>query len=206
MRLGFTAIGLLILVPFLGAPDLTAQKGSRRTAVAIAGDAFHINGQPTYEGRTWKGHTIEGLLLNSRMVQGIFDDLNPETRGKLGLPRHRSRGTPSATPASSSPPCPSGGDTACWPSRINLQGGSPQGYSKDQPWHNSAFTADGALRPEYLARLAAHPRPRRRAGHGRRSSASSTSARTSACEDEAAVIAATDGATTGCSTGATATC
>ena len=36
---------------------------------------------------------------------------------------------------------------------INLQGGSPQGYSKQQPWQNSAFTADGSLRPDYLARL-----------------------------------------------------
>ena len=26
---------------------------------------------------------------------------------------------------------------------INLQGGSPEGYSKEQPWHNSALTADG---------------------------------------------------------------
>jgi hypothetical protein len=36
---------------------------------------------------------------------------------------------------------------------INLQGGSPQGYSKAQPWHNSAFTDDGELRPAYMARL-----------------------------------------------------
>jgi hypothetical protein len=35
---------------------------------------------------------------------------------------------------------------------LNLQGGSPEGYSKGQPWHNSAFTADGALRPDYMAR------------------------------------------------------
>ena len=28
---------------------------------------------------------------------------------------------------------------------LNLQGGSPQGYSKDQPWHNSAFKADGII-------------------------------------------------------------
>src|SRR5207253_857657 len=36
---------------------------------------------------------------------------------------------------------------------ICLQGGSPQGYSKDQPWHNSAFTDAGELRPDYMARL-----------------------------------------------------
>jgi len=51
-----------------------------KTQIAIAGDAFWINGKPTYAGRSWRGLRIEGLLLNSRMVQGIFDDLNPDTR------------------------------------------------------------------------------------------------------------------------------
>jgi hypothetical protein len=36
---------------------------------------------------------------------------------------------------------------------INLQGGSPQGYSNEQPWHNSAIEADGSLRDDYLRRL-----------------------------------------------------
>jgi hypothetical protein len=36
---------------------------------------------------------------------------------------------------------------------LNLQGGSPTGYANQQPWHNSAFTADGSLRKEYLARM-----------------------------------------------------
>ena len=35
---------------------------------------------------------------------------------------------------------------------LNLQGGSPQGYSSKQPWHNSAFESDGSLRPDYMAR------------------------------------------------------
>jgi hypothetical protein len=39
-----------------------------------------------YTGRTWKGHRIEGLLFNSRMVQGIFDDLNPQTRERFVHP------------------------------------------------------------------------------------------------------------------------
>src|SRR5262245_33006240 len=58
----------------------------RKTTVAIVGDAFHINGKPTYEGREWNGKKIEGLLFNSRMVQGIFDDLNDETRGNWAYP------------------------------------------------------------------------------------------------------------------------
>ena len=36
---------------------------------------------------------------------------------------------------------------------LNLQGGSPRGYSSVQPWHNSAFRADGTLRTDYLRRL-----------------------------------------------------
>ena len=152
MRLGSTAIGLLILVPLLGAPDQTAQKTPRRTAVAIARDAFHINGKPTYQGRRWKGHTIEGLLFNSRMVQATFDDLNPETRGSWIYPDTKAwdadRNTREFIAA-----MPEWRRHGLLAITVNLQGGSPQGYSKDQPWHNSAFTASGALRPEYLSRL-----------------------------------------------------
>ena len=50
------------------------------TIVTIVGDDFHLNGRPTYEGRVWQGRRIAGLLMNSRMVQGIFDGENPETR------------------------------------------------------------------------------------------------------------------------------
>ena len=49
---------------------------TRQTAVSIAGDAFYINGNITYPGRFYNGHKVEGLLLNSRMVQGVFDDRN----------------------------------------------------------------------------------------------------------------------------------
>src|SRR4051794_26313736 len=58
----------------------------RTTEVAIRGDGFLINGRPTYAGRSWRGRPVEGLLLNSRMVQGIFDDLNPETRSMWAYP------------------------------------------------------------------------------------------------------------------------
>ncbi|MGE3819761.1 MAG: hypothetical protein AB7I30_10015, partial [Isosphaeraceae bacterium] len=68
----------------LAAASLAAAPG--RTEVSIRGDAFLINGKPTYEGRVWNGRPIEGLLLNSRMVQATFDDLNPETRGRWAYP------------------------------------------------------------------------------------------------------------------------
>ena len=43
-----------------------------QTTVGIVSDDFYINGKLTYEGRTWNGHRIEGLLMNSRMVQGLL--------------------------------------------------------------------------------------------------------------------------------------
>jgi len=36
---------------------------------------------------------------------------------------------------------------------INLQGGSPEGYSAVQPWHNSAIDSLGNLREEFMSRL-----------------------------------------------------
>jgi hypothetical protein len=38
---------------------------------------------------------------------------------------------------------------------VNFQGGSPEGYSKEQPWINSALEADGTLKKPYLRRMAA---------------------------------------------------
>lgn len=123
-----------------------------KTRVEIRGEDFWIDGRPTYPGRVWRGNRIEGLLLNARMVQATFDDLNPDTRGRWAYP-----------------------DTGVWdPERntdefvgmlpeyrrhgllavsLNLQGGSPQSYSRIQPWINTAFTADGDLRPAHMARL-----------------------------------------------------
>ena len=125
----------------------------RQTAVSIVGQAFHINGRLTYAGRTWQRHKIEGLLLNSRMVQGIFDDLNQETRSQWAYPDTRQwdaeRNTREFIAA-----MPQWKQHGLLAFTINLQGGSPQGYSREQPWHNSAIDADGSLRPDYLLRLA----------------------------------------------------
>jgi hypothetical protein len=131
---------------------MQSPRKNSRTEVSIKADQFFINGLPTYQGRNYKGVKVEGLLMNSRMVQGIFDDLNPQTRDRWKYP-----------------------DTGTWdPDRnvhefvdamaewrrhgllsftINLQGGSPEGYSKEQPWHNSAFDENGGLRNAYLLRL-----------------------------------------------------
>ncbi len=124
-----------------------------KTEVSIVGEGFLINGLPTYQGRSYQGKKIEGLLLNSRMVQAVFDDLNPETRGRWAYP-----------------------DTGVWdPERnvnefmaalplyhahgllaftINLQGGMPTPHTElQQPWHNSGWTAEGVLLLEYKSRV-----------------------------------------------------
>ena len=120
-----------------------------KTVVSIQQDKFYINGEITYA--TAADERVKGLLLNSRMVQGIFDDENPETARLWHYP-----------------------DTQAWsPDRntdefvtamkdwkncgllaftINLQGGSPTGYG-NRGWINSAFDADGNLKEAYVKRL-----------------------------------------------------
>src|SRR5688572_22206004 len=124
----------------------------RRTRLAIDGDRFLVNGRPTYEGRVYRGWPVEGLLLNSRMVQAIFDDRNPETRGRWAYP-DTGVWDPERNVAEFLAMLPEYRRSGLLAVTLNLQGGSPEGYSRAQPWHNSAFAADGALDPAYLDRL-----------------------------------------------------
>jgi len=122
------------------------------TEVSIVGEEFYINGKPTYDGRFWQGNKIQGLLLNARLVQGIFDDRNPETVGQWAYPDTRQwdaeRNTREFVAA-----MPDWERHGLLAFTLNLQGGSPQGYSKAQPWYNSAIEADGSLRGDYMGRL-----------------------------------------------------
>jgi hypothetical protein len=124
----------------------------RKTHVSIRGEEFYINGKPTYEGRVWKGKKIQGLLLNSRMVQGVFHDLNPETVKRWVYP-DTGEWDPERNTREFIAAMPEWRRHGLLAFTINLQGGSPQGYSQNQPWHNSAFENDGSLRADYLSRL-----------------------------------------------------
>src|SRR6185436_14535573 len=141
---------LTIAAPFV---VLAAYAAAPRTEISIVGEKFLLNGKPTYAGRTWEGVSIEGRLMNSRMVQGIFDDLNPETRARWNYPDtgkwDADRNTREFVAA-----MPEWRRHGLLAFTLNLQGGSPEGYSRGQPWHNSAFAADGALRADYFARTA----------------------------------------------------
>jgi len=125
---------------------------TRHTSVSIVGDAFHINNRPTYPGRYYKDYKIEGLLLNSRMVQGIFDDRNPETISRWAYP-DTERWDPERNTGEFITAMPEWRAHGLLAFTINLQGGSPEGYSKEQPWHNSGIESDGTLREDYLNRL-----------------------------------------------------
>jgi hypothetical protein len=128
----------------------------RQTEVTIVGEKFHINGSPTYEGRIWTTsyggeYPIEGLLMNARLVQGIFDDLNEKTRGQWAYPDTKmwdpDRNTDEFVRA-----------MASWREHgllgftLNLQGGCPYGYCSGFPWDNSAFAPDGSLRESFIQR------------------------------------------------------
>ena len=121
------------------------------TMVTIEGNMFYINGKPTYAGRTWQGNKIEGLLFNSRMVQGIFDDANPETRPQFHYPDtdkwSAKRNTEEFVAA-----MPSWLAHGLLAFTLNLQGGSPIGYG-NKDWRNSAFDEKGNHKKEYFKRL-----------------------------------------------------
>jgi hypothetical protein len=121
------------------------------TKVSIKGDKFFINGNPTFEGRTWNGISVEGLLPNSRMVQGTFDDLNLETVSRWNYPDGKwdtNRNTDEFIAA-----MPLWKKHGMLAFTVNFQGGSPEGYSRNQPWENNAFESDGTLRPAFAERM-----------------------------------------------------
>ncbi len=125
---------------------------ARRTTVSISGDEFLINGTPTYAGRTWRGLKIQGLLLNARTVQAAFDDRNPDTVKRWAYP-DTGRWDPERNTREFLAAMPVWRSYGLLAFTVNLQGGSPEGYSKEQPWHNSGIEADGSLRADYLNRL-----------------------------------------------------
>ena len=75
-----------LAIPLIALGLLAARTANGSTVVSIVGDEFHIDGKPTYAGRVWRGHKIQGLLLNARLVQGIFDDRNTNTVAQWAYP------------------------------------------------------------------------------------------------------------------------
>src|SRR5262249_35656078 len=99
---------------------------TRRTALTTRGAAFYINGRPTYAGRSFNGKKVEGLLMNTRMVQGIFDDLNPETSSRWVYPDTK-KWDPDRNTTEFIAAMPEWKQYGVLAFTINLQGGTPGG-------------------------------------------------------------------------------
>jgi len=137
MRVSYLFICLFAFVSQLPALN-SSEEFNSETCISILGSSFIINGELTYSNlnpRAW------GKLMNVRMVNGVFEDLNPETCPKgfdpdsntdafiASMDQYRDKGVLGFT--------------------VNLQGGMP-GYENAL---NSAFTCDGALKPGYMKRV-----------------------------------------------------
>lgn len=122
--------------------------------VTIVGEQFLLDGKPTYADTPHANPKALGMLLNTRMVQALFADENPETRHLwrypdgtefdperntnefiAALPLYKAHGVIAFT--------------------INLQCGAPKRdqITGNQPWHVSGFNPDGSLKPAWLNRL-----------------------------------------------------
>jgi hypothetical protein len=123
-----------------------------QTVLEIDGAHFTINGRPTYPGRAYRGWPIEGLLMNVRAVQATFDDVNSETRPQWAYP-DTGVWDPERNLSEFLAVLPEWRAAGLLSFTINLQGGSPEGYSRQQPWENTGFDPDGGLRPAVLDRV-----------------------------------------------------
>ncbi|MGM0532420.1 MAG: cellulase family glycosylhydrolase [Bacteroidota bacterium] len=108
------------------------------TEVSIAGNKWHFNNEVINPGSP-----AEGLLMNVRMVNAVFEDRGPELEKQ----------NPDFDPAENTsefiravPEYVSNGVNAF---TISLQGGLP-GYEGAV---NTAFNSDGSLKPEYFERM-----------------------------------------------------
>ena len=128
------------------------QSRSRQTELAIDGETFLINNKPTYPGRQWRGHKIEGLLMNTRMVLGFFDDKNPETVSNWNYPDTK-QWDPARNTREFLAAMPEWRRHGVLSFTLNMQGGNPRGYAGQQPWVTGAFTPRGEIIPEFLNRL-----------------------------------------------------
>jgi len=109
-----------------------ADRAMNRTKVAIKNGKWFLNDQITY-----RGSRAEGLLMNARMVNAVFEDtkrpaFDPEANANefiAQIPDYVASGVRAFT--------------------LNLQGGMP-GYEGAV---NSAFNPDGSLRAAYMNRV-----------------------------------------------------
>jgi hypothetical protein len=129
----------------------------RHTRVEIDGEDFVVNDEVTHEDVEYRGHSIEGLLFNARMIQALFDDENPETRDVFAYP-DTGEWDPERNVQEFLWAIPEWqGDSLGRPRldaiTINFQCGRPVRHAPDQPWIPTGFEPDGSLKQDWLDRL-----------------------------------------------------
>jgi hypothetical protein len=143
-----TALLLAALVGILFVSWLTPKtNAATTTTISLSGPQFLINGVPTYAGTA-----SQGILLNSRMIQGVFDDENAATVGNWAYPDTHvwdpQRNTNELVAA-----LPSYASSGLRLITIGLQGGCPNCGGVNGQNITSAFNADGSLKAAWLSRL-----------------------------------------------------
>jgi hypothetical protein len=127
-----------------------ASAGAGATQVTIDGAKFRINGVLTYPGTT-----VEGLLLNSRMVNAAFDDENPATVGNWKYP-DTGRWDPERNTNEFVAALPIYAQRGLKAVTVNLQGGNPVpgcSCNATHEWITTAFRSDGTLKAAWTDRV-----------------------------------------------------
>jgi hypothetical protein len=150
MSLSAVILAVLTVVTSPGPSD-AATALDPQTAVSVNGTLFTLDGRATYPGTA-----ARGLLLNTRMVQAVFDDANPDSTVQWEypdthvwdpqrntdefvamLPRYAAKGVNMVT--------------------VSLQGGNPDPLrGTSDSLHQeivTGFGPDGSLDPAWAARL-----------------------------------------------------
>lgn len=124
-----------------------------KTTVEIDGTDFVINGRKTYAGRVHEGRRVEGLLLNARMIQAIFDDEHPQTRELWAYP-DTGRWDPERNTDEFCAALPTYRAYGLLGVTVGLQAGGPL-YTAPayDTYVATAFRPDGSLKDAWLQRL-----------------------------------------------------
>lgn len=137
---------VLLLLLLLPSRALAALPGDD-TTVGIAGTAWTLNGAVTFPGTA-----AAGLLPDSRMIQGVFDDENASTAGLWAYPDTGAwdpqRNTDELVAA-----MPSYAAAGLRMMTVGLQGGCPQCSGVNGSNITTAFNADGSLKPAWVGRM-----------------------------------------------------
>lgn len=142
-----TAMAVAVTVPCFSALAAGAATAATNTTIAVSGTKFLVDGVVTHPGKPYAG-----TLFNIRTINAAFADSNPSTTADWG-----SSFDPAQNTADFVAQLPSYAQAGVEAVTVGLQGGNPTGIEpapQQQPWHVSAFNADGSLDPTWMSRIA----------------------------------------------------